>query len=504
MAQIIHNISTPNDGAGDKLRVAFDHQNQMNTELYTNKVDKLDGFGLSENNLTDALVATIESLSTNVPTLQEVLDFNHDLINGNNFQGTAAGSGNLGFQNNAFGDNALVDNIGNYVNAFGQGGGDTNTYSNINLFGNSAQADSDNQTVFSKEGTAMARISYNDITANRKYELPDKSGTFALLDDTSKSEYKTANFTAENGYFYVVGSNNTVITDSTPIIGSGYIAFSLRGSSIIGGVTYLDLSLVYRFYTSVGWQSKDMSNQQEFIELNTLINAKLTKTGDTITGNFENTSTGFFQVAQGTTAQRPSSPSNGMIRYNSTTQRTEFYSNGAWRNPARLEGDTFTGNVFAPNLSRIAVKDAVAGSNITGVTTEVLCGTYPIPANTFNANDIMRISSFLAEKTGTAGTCTMRVKVGSSASFGSATTIATYTISGTNLSATMLRNSITLRGGNIRTISPTTSNITDIIVTNVGFSNIAFNPAIDNYIFTSLQLSVGTDSVFQSNLLMTN
>lgn len=93
MAQIIHNISSPNDGLGDKLRVAFDHQNEMNTELYTNKVDKLDGFGLSENNLTDALVATIESLSTNVPTLQEVLDNNHDLINGNNFQGAGAGSG---------------------------------------------------------------------------------------------------------------------------------------------------------------------------------------------------------------------------------------------------------------------------------------------------------------------------------------------------------------------------------------------------------------------------
>lgn len=34
MAQIINNISTPNDGLGDSLRKAFDQQNQMNTELY--------------------------------------------------------------------------------------------------------------------------------------------------------------------------------------------------------------------------------------------------------------------------------------------------------------------------------------------------------------------------------------------------------------------------------------------------------------------------------------
>jgi len=54
MAQIIHNISTPNDGLGDALRTGFDHQNQMNTELYTNKVDKVTGKGLSSNDYTTA------------------------------------------------------------------------------------------------------------------------------------------------------------------------------------------------------------------------------------------------------------------------------------------------------------------------------------------------------------------------------------------------------------------------------------------------------------------
>lgn len=52
MAQIIHNISTPNDGLGDALRTAFDHQNQMNTDLYTDKVDKVTGKGLSSNDYT--------------------------------------------------------------------------------------------------------------------------------------------------------------------------------------------------------------------------------------------------------------------------------------------------------------------------------------------------------------------------------------------------------------------------------------------------------------------
>jgi hypothetical protein len=54
MAQIIHNISFPNDGNGDELRTAFGNQNLNNTDLYTNKVDKEVGKGLSTNDYTNA------------------------------------------------------------------------------------------------------------------------------------------------------------------------------------------------------------------------------------------------------------------------------------------------------------------------------------------------------------------------------------------------------------------------------------------------------------------
>ena len=59
MAQIIHNISTPNDGLGDQLRTAFDNQNIMNTELYAIKVDKVAGKDLSTNDYTNADVAKL-------------------------------------------------------------------------------------------------------------------------------------------------------------------------------------------------------------------------------------------------------------------------------------------------------------------------------------------------------------------------------------------------------------------------------------------------------------
>jgi hypothetical protein len=41
-------------------------------------------------------------------------------------------------------------------------------------------------------------------------------------------------------------------------------------------------------------------------------------------------STGFALIPAGTTAERPVSPANGQIRYNTTTAQFEGYQGGAW------------------------------------------------------------------------------------------------------------------------------------------------------------------------------
>ena len=50
----------------------------------------------------------------------------------------------------------------------------------------------------------------------------------------------------------------------------------------------------------------------------------------TFTGDVTITSTGFVLISAGTTAQRPVSPANGQIRYNTTTSQFEGYQGGAW------------------------------------------------------------------------------------------------------------------------------------------------------------------------------
>jgi hypothetical protein len=55
-----------------------------------------------------------------------------------------------------------------------------------------------------------------------------------------------------------------------------------------------------------------------------------TLSGGTITGNYTNTSTGYFQVSTGTTAQRPTG-ANGYLRYNTTLGCLESFVQGAWQ-----------------------------------------------------------------------------------------------------------------------------------------------------------------------------
>ena len=55
-------------------------------------------------------------------------------------------------------------------------------------------------------------------------------------------------------------------------------------------------------------------------------NAALPKAGGALSGDVTNTSTGSFQVSQGTTAQRPSGTAAGRLRYNSTEAAFEGYT----------------------------------------------------------------------------------------------------------------------------------------------------------------------------------
>jgi hypothetical protein len=69
--------------------------------------------------------------------------------------------------------------------------------------------------------------------------------------------------------------------------------------------------------------------------------------------------TGGTTLQSGTTAQRPGSPSNGLMRYNSTSNQFEFYQNGAWTSYASSSsGWSITGNASTtPGTNFIGTAD---------------------------------------------------------------------------------------------------------------------------------------------------
>lgn len=187
--------------------------------------------------LGNTVKTTANDLSSFLPkvTLQQVLNYNNSLINGINLQGKGAGANQTGINVNAMGEDAAAyntannvnaigkyaaqsntgvnvnglgyqsalnntgayvnamgiqsakGNTANHVNAFGQQAGENNIYNNVNLFGGGATANSSNQTVFTNDLGFNARLNYGTLSQDRSYELPDASGTIALLSDVVTS-----------------------------------------------------------------------------------------------------------------------------------------------------------------------------------------------------------------------------------------------------------------------------------------------------------------------------
>lgn len=89
--------------------------------------------------------------------------------------------------------------------------------------------------------------------------------------------------------------------------------------------------------------------------------------------------TGFITLPNGTTAQRPESPSAGMVRYNTTWGITEYYDGSNWRD--------ISNNYLAADgsSSALAAESAVAIKHFTGTTTN---GVYWINLPTVGATQL--------------------------------------------------------------------------------------------------------------------
>jgi len=160
--------------------------------------------------------------------------------------GNGAGRDNTGNDQNALGPSSGENNSGNNVNQFGNGAGAGNTFNDVNLFGQSTQADEHGQTVFRSASGFMTRLSTLLLTASRKYILPDKSGTFAMLSDIGVSSSKNLGPTGLNQ-----GGILTINTDTAKFDLSDGFGYVVNGHSDPDNPTYTKVTWVAKIANAI-------------------------------------------------------------------------------------------------------------------------------------------------------------------------------------------------------------------------------------------------------------
>lgn len=151
------------------------------------------------------------------------------------------------------------------------------------------------------------------------------------------------------------------------------------------------------------------------------------------------------------------------------------------------------------------VSDTVSSSSVTGTTSETLCKTYTISENTFSDGDFMKCLVGL-EKTGTAGTGTVRIRVNQTNNFATATLVGTYTPSAASHVVVLFRRDfLSFKSGVLKGIGFATSAQNDLQAgASIAYNTTTLSPTSDFYIYVSVINTSGADSTIVNQVQITN
>jgi hypothetical protein len=419
-------------------------------------------------------------LQSTISTLQEVLDNNHDLVDGNNFQGTEAGLDNTGTNVIAFGNEAAINNTGDnvnvlgdsagqyniannvnamgldaarsnsgeQVNAMGEEAGLNNTFNNVNLFGQSATADEDGQTVLSKDGTIMARISTNDLTNTQKYNLPNASGTIALTTDIVSQ----------------VNSDWNATSGVAEILNKPTIPSSATFVPYTGATANVDLGTHKLLAKDLDINHTSGSGDA----------ATITKGG----------SGEALKVVKSSGSGNAASITGGVTLLDELHLTTDL-------------ADAYIASASTWNAKQnlVSLYNLTSQVTHTGTTAKTIITSYFIPANTFTNGDFLTFSA-LVTKVANINITTHTLEINTTNTLTGATIISTAGFNTTNFSMKFKRE-MALNGGNIYLLNINNATTNDQTIGTVinGMSTFTYNLAADLYFFVTCQLNNATDSI---------
>ena len=176
------------------------------------------------------------------------------------------------------------------------------------------------------DATKIAQFDASGFTTGtvRTFALPDVSDTLVTLTATQSLSNKTLTGTTKLGSGDGTGSPGSAILAGASATGSdlagGNITVKAGNGTGQGGSGYIS------FQTATASGSSGTAANTLTERLRIAADGTITSYGDMIWST-----TGQITVPSGTTAQRSASPTNGMVRYNTTISRLETYEAGAWQ-----------------------------------------------------------------------------------------------------------------------------------------------------------------------------
>lgn len=142
----------------------------------------------------------------------------------------------------------------------------------------------------------------------------------------------TGQTTYTDGQLLIGNSTGNTLTKATLTAGTGVTITNGSGSVTVAGTAASTsvVGVVQLTDSTSSTSTTTAATPNAVKSAYDLANAALPKAGGTLTGNVDNTSTGYFDLPAGTTAQRPGSANSGMIRFNSDLTQFEGYNGTAW------------------------------------------------------------------------------------------------------------------------------------------------------------------------------
>jgi len=213
----------------------------------------------------------------------------------------------------------------------------------------------------------------------------------------------STDFTASSGTSIVLASG-AALNDELNIVAFGtFNVAAFNGSGLIDGTTNISKLNATGTRSSSTFLAGD----------NTFKTVAVTPTA---VSDQLNSSTGYFDLPAGTTAERPGSPPSGATRYNTSTGSIEFYNGSTWVSTNLIPVvNSVTGTIWAGAVSNltlsvsnitdtITVRFSESGSTVADVSNVVVTGgsaTVAVPAAVYGqtAGDTIAVSVINADGT---------------------------------------------------------------------------------------------------------